>query len=100
MIQYKNKQKTFSTTIDANGDNQLNFEEFKTWFKPSLAHLVDEEAIHVFKLCDSDRNRLLNKTEVLKCCSILMKSQLTDFGIELEFPLGLSKTEELKKEEL
>ena len=100
MVQYKNKQKTFSTTIDENGDNQLNIIEFKTWFKPSLTHIVSNEAIHAIKLCDSDRNRLLNKTEILKCCSILMKSQLTDFGLELEFFLNSNKEVELKKEEL
>ena len=96
MVQYKNKQKTFSRTIDENGDNQLNSVEFKAWFKPSLAQIVNEETIHTFNLCDSDKNELLNKTEILNCCSILMKSQLTDYGIELE----TFKKEELKNEEL
>ncbi len=30
--------------------------------------------------CDSDQNSVLDKTEIIKHCNVLVKSQLTDHG--------------------
>lgn len=67
-----------------NEDNKLSFDEFNTWQnKFGKEHLYTEEQDFVFIPCDSDKDSLLNRTEVITCCDKFMKSHLTDFGDEL-----------------
>ncbi len=81
------KRKEFLPIVDLNSDNKLDLKEFKTWQnKSEKGHLYVEEKEFVFIPCDSDKDFLLNKTEVIACCDKFMKSHLTDFGDELDSP--------------
>ncbi len=81
------KRKEFLPIVDLNSDNNLDLNEFKTWQnKSGKEHLYVEEKEFLFIPCDSDKDFLLNKTEVITCCDKFMKSHLTDFGDELGSP--------------
>ena len=84
------KSQKLSKSIDLNSDNYLNRHEFQRWYNPNIDQLVNEQKVLVYNFCDNDYDGFLNKTEILNNCKELLKSQVTNFG--LDFFSKTSKT--------
>lgn len=51
-------------------------------FNPTLEQQVDEEKKTVFSQIDQDKDGFLNRAELLNNCKLLLKNQLTNFGLD------------------
>ena len=79
------KKNRFSNSLDLNGNNQLDLNEFKQWYMPSFDLIIGDEERYILKSCNEDKEdkQTLTKPGVKKCCQTLLSSQLTNFGIDL-----------------
>ena len=66
------------------GDNRLDMNEFKQWYKPSIYTIVDNEDSYLYECCDADHDGSLSKNEIISSCEKFFQSQITDYGDELE----------------
>jgi Ca2+-binding EF-hand superfamily protein len=76
--------KCFPRTIDLNGDNRLDFEEFTNWYLPNHSQLVEEEQTFLIKNVDDNNNAMLEKNEITKHCDIFLQNVATNFGSDLD----------------
>ena len=87
----------FSTQLDLDNDNLLNRREFQLWYNPSLEQKVKEEISFLFSTCDDNGDLLICKQELLNHCDVLIKNQLTNFGLVFykNTPTDLKSNKEL-----
>jgi len=87
----------FKNQIDVNKNGQIELNEFKLWYMPSLNQTLEEERNFLFECCDEDKDNLFKRIEVVNNCKLFANSRLTDYGQDLTQSLksnsSISKTE-------
>ncbi len=92
------KTQKFSKGIDLNYDNYINRHEYQKWYNPDIYQQVNEQKQYIFNMCDNDHDDYLNKTEILNNCKILLRSQVTNFGLDFMEKKDASRATEHKTE--
>ncbi|CAL8355895.1 unnamed protein product [Lota lota] len=76
----------FTELYDQDHDGKLNPEEQLRWVAPNSYGSAREEALHLIKEMDHDRDGKVSEAEVLKNQESFMNSEVTDYGRQLNLP--------------